>query len=80
MPAWFMMVPARMNSGTASSGKESVAATKRWTKMSIGGPAPWRKNTSVAMAIASATGTLRAKRTSITISGTRFKTGLPAGR
>ena len=51
MPAWFMIEPAQMKNGTASSGNESVACTNFCTKMRSGRPSAKMKNDSAAIAM-----------------------------
>ena len=69
MPAWFMIEPAQMKNGTASSGNESVTCTNFCTKVRSGRPSPKMKNDSAAMAMANAIGTSIANSTNIRSAG-----------
>ena len=56
MPELLRKLPARMNSGTASSAKFCVSVTVSWIGMVIGSSGCCRKNSTPEMPIANATG------------------------
>ena len=70
MPELFIKLPARMNSGTASSAKFCVSVMVSWIGMVDGSSGCCRKNTQPEMPMANATGmpissrTVKAIRTS----------------
>ena len=88
MPELLRKLPARMNSGTASSAKFCVSVTVSWIGMVIGNSGCCRKNSTPEMPIAKATGmpissrTVNAMRTRVTgvsynTSTAWFSGGLP---